>query len=207
MASVVLFHSVLGLRQVELEAAARMRDEGHDVLLPDLFNGSKTEELDEGFAIKASIGWNVIRERASTALAGFSETAVLAGISMGAGVVGEMWPSRPNAGGVLLLHGLSTVPEKVRAGTPIQLHVSEHDPFFPGAEVRAWQTAAQDAGLSVDVFTYERAGHYFMDRALPDYSEEATAALWPRLLPFLRDISASQSSPPENGGELKIFKN
>jgi dienelactone hydrolase len=191
MASVAMFHSVLGLRQVELEAAARLRDDGHDVLLPDLFDGAKAEDLDEGFAIKANIGWNVILERAWTALAGFPENAVLAGISMGAGVVGELWPSRPGADGVLLLHGLTTVPEYIRAGAPIQLHVSDNDPFFPSAEVRAWQAAARDAGFSVDVFTYERAGHYFIDRKLPDYSQEATAALWPRLLSFLRDVSAS----------------
>ena len=185
MASVVLFHSVLGLRQVEREAADRLRAAGHTVCLPDLFGGARTDNLDEGFAIKARIGWDTIRSRAMEAAQALPEDAVLAGVSMGAGVVAEIWPCRPKTAAVLLLHGLADVPQTARQGTPVQVHVSAADEFFPLSEVRDWQSVAQNAGLSVEVFTYKRAGHYFIDRTLLDYDGAACAALWSRILKFL----------------------
>ena len=192
MASLVLFHSVLGLRQVELEAAARLRGAGHEVILPDLFDGAKTDDLDEGFAIKARIGWDVIRERALAASAGLPSDAVLAGISMGAGVLAEVWPFRPNVRCVLLVRGLAALPRGVRPGTPVHLHIAEDDPFFPGTEVSDWEIQARRASLSVNVFTYRDAGHYFIDSASPGYNEEAATMLWQRLLGFLTVVSADR---------------
>ncbi|KAA0594991.1 dienelactone hydrolase [Azospirillum lipoferum] len=189
MASIALFHSVLGLREVEMEAAARLRDAGHEVLLPDLFDGTKTDDLDEGFAIKAKIGWKTIRERAWTALADSPDRLVLMGISMGAGVVAEMWKLRPDVQGVLLLHGLASLPAGVCAGTPVQLHIGLNDPIFTDTELHAWKAKTVEAKLSADVFTYQNSGHYFTDITSADYSEEATARLWCRALSFLRAIS------------------
>lgn len=189
MASIALFHSVLGLREVEMEAAARLRDAGHEVLLPDLFDGAKTDDLDEGFAIKAKIGWQTIREKAWTALGDSPDRLVLMGISMGAGVVAEMWKRRPDVQGVLLLHGLASLPAGVRADTPVQLHICENDPIFTDTELRAWKAKVVGAKLSAGIFTYQNSGHYFTDITSADYSEEATARLWRRVLSFLRAIS------------------
>jgi dienelactone hydrolase len=103
---------------------------------------------------------------------------------MGAGVLAEVWPFRPNVRGILLLHGLAALPRGVRPGTPVHLHIAADDSFFPAAEVCAWEKQARAAGLSVDVFAYRDAGHYFIDSASPDYNEEAATMLWQRLLPF-----------------------
>lgn len=107
MATIVLFHSILGLRHVEMEAADRMRAVGHTVVVPDLYAGSAATSMDEGFAIMNSIGWKTICRCAQNALDLAPETAVLAGHSMGAGVIGSAWPSRPLCDGVVLLHGLA----------------------------------------------------------------------------------------------------
>lgn len=142
MANMILFHSVLGLRPIERHLAERLRACGHAVALPDLYQGAATDDLDEGFAIKARIGWDAICLKAREALASTPGDAVLAGISMGAGVVAEFWASRPLAAGVLLLHGLATVPANTRPGLPIQLHVADTDPlsrsrtFAPGRKMR-----------------------------------------------------------------------
>ena len=40
MASILLFHSVLGLRPAVLADAERLRAAGHDVSTPDLFDGA-----------------------------------------------------------------------------------------------------------------------------------------------------------------------
>jgi len=39
MTTVVLFHSVLGVRQGVLDAAERLRQDGHEVLVVDLYDG------------------------------------------------------------------------------------------------------------------------------------------------------------------------
>jgi dienelactone hydrolase len=186
MTSLILFHSVLGLRENERHFAERLRAAGHAVTLPDLYQGVATEEIEEGFAIKARIGWDVIGQRAREALDTTTHDAVLAGISMGAGVVAEVWASRPLAAGVLLLHGLATVPSTVRPGLPVQLHVGDADPFFPAPDVRAWQASAVAMGVAVRVDRYPNAGHYFSDPTLPEYNETAAAQLWSRVLAFLK---------------------
>ncbi|TPM28258.1 dienelactone hydrolase family protein [Mesorhizobium sp. B2-3-4] len=185
MAAIILFHSVLGLRENERRAAERLRGAGHAVTLPDLYGGAATDNLDEGFAIKDRIGWDLIRRRAGDALASTPGDAVLAGISMGAGVVAEFWGARPASAGVLLLHGLASAPPTLRSGLPVQLHVADADPFFPAPDVRAWQHGAEAAGADVRVFRYPDAGHYFSDPALPDHNETAAALLWSRALAFL----------------------
>ncbi|QKC82675.1 dienelactone hydrolase family protein [Mesorhizobium sp. NZP2077] len=185
MANMILFHSVLGLRDNERHLAERLRAAGHAVTLPDLYRGAVTDDLDEGFAIKARIGWDAICLEARDALDPMPGDTVLAGISMGAGVVAEVWASRPLAAGVLLFHGLATVPGNTRPGLPVQLHVADTDPFFPDADVRAWQESAETARADVQVYRYPDSGHYFSDPALPDYNETSAAQLWSRSLAFL----------------------
>ncbi|MBZ9979368.1 dienelactone hydrolase family protein [Mesorhizobium sp. BR-1-1-10] len=87
--------------------------------------------------------------------------------------------------GVLLLHGLATVPANTRPGLPIQLHVADTDPLFPEPDVSAWQESAEAARADVQVFRYPNAGHYFSDPALSDYNATAAAQLWSRSLAFL----------------------
>jgi dienelactone hydrolase len=185
MANVILFHSMLGLRETERRFATQLSAAGHTVNLPDLYEGATTDDLDEGFEIKRRMGWDVICKRAREALDSTPENAVLAGISMGAGVVSEMWPWRPTAPKVMLLHGLADVPLNARAGLPIQLHISDTDPFFPASGVDAWHSVAEAAGLNVQTFRYAHSGHYFSDPTSADHNPTATFKLWERILNFI----------------------
>ncbi|GAB1508341.1 dienelactone hydrolase family protein [Actinophytocola sp. KF-1] len=176
MAQVVVFHSVLGLRPAELRAAKRFRAAGHVVHTPDLYAGATAATLDDGFAIMARVGWDTIARRAADALRDLPADTVLAGFSMGAGVVDAVLPHRTGTAGVLLFHGLASVP----AGTRAQLHVADPDPFAPPADVAAWRTA------DAQVFTYPGAGHFYTDEDLPDHDPRAAALTWRRALDFLR---------------------
>lgn len=60
MASVVLFHSVLGLRRVEAGAAERLRAAGHCVITPDLYAGATAASVEDGIEVMRSIGWDTI---------------------------------------------------------------------------------------------------------------------------------------------------
>ena len=105
MATILLFHSVLGLRDAEAALAARFRAAGHEVVLPDLYGGQRSNDYDRGFAIRDRVGWGTMIARAQAAAAPLPPETVLAGVSLGAQVAGEVWASRPETAGVLLLHG------------------------------------------------------------------------------------------------------
>jgi dienelactone hydrolase len=93
--TIAIFHSVLGLRSVERDAAERLRSRGYEIALPDLYAGKRTESLDEGFQVMAEIGWPVICPRASEAVKKLPASTILVGFSMGAGVISSLWELRP----------------------------------------------------------------------------------------------------------------
>jgi dienelactone hydrolase len=83
---------------VELRAADHLRAAGHEVVTPDLYAGRTASTLDEGFRLKDHrIGWATIEQRVRQAMQNLPADTVLAGISMGAGVVSTLLPHRlPN---------------------------------------------------------------------------------------------------------------
>ncbi|RWA67065.1 dienelactone hydrolase family protein [Mesorhizobium sp.] len=193
MTTVALFHSVLGLRKVEQLACERMRAAGHIVVAPDLYDGMTAQSVDEGFDLMTKIGWNTICGRATEALALIPENAVLAGHSMGAGVVSKIWPDRMRASGIILLHGLAEIPHNVRRGIPASVHVADPDLFAPPGDVANWSNLAQKAGIRAEVFKYPNAGHFYTDEALPDYDPISSQRTWARVLEFLASIEAGRS--------------
>jgi dienelactone hydrolase len=186
---VALFHSMFGLRPVELAAAERLRAAGHRVVVPDLFDGATVPgDVDAGVALMERIGWSTIVGRARRGLAEVPGEAVLGGFSMGVGVIGALWPERLDAAGVFCLHAPPGVPEGIGAGTPVQLHVGVGDPFAPSDQVVAFQESAARSGAVASVHRYPGAGHFFTDVSLPDYQAAATASTWRRVLRLLEAV-------------------
>ncbi|MGW4062321.1 dienelactone hydrolase family protein [Amycolatopsis sp. NPDC004747] len=185
MADIVVFHSVLGLRPVELGFAGRLRAAGHRVTTPDLYDGRTASTLDEGFALKDAVGWEVITGRALDAVRDLPAEAVLIGVSMGAGVVQTVLPHRPGTAGVLLVHAVGALPAEVRAGLPVQVHVADPDPIAPPAQVTAWREAAARSGADARVYTYPGIGHFYTDTGGPEYDAAAAALTWDRVEEFL----------------------
>jgi dienelactone hydrolase len=183
---IALFHSVLGLRPVELGLAGRLREAGHRVVTPDLYGGRTAPTLDAGFALKGAVGWETITRRARDAVHDLPAETVLVGVSMGAGVVETVLPHRPGTACVLLLHALGALPAGSRAGLPVQVHVADPDPIAPPAQVAAWLTAATRSGADAEVFRYPGIGHFYTDADGPDHDEPAAALTWQRVSEFLR---------------------
>jgi dienelactone hydrolase len=185
MATVVLFHSVYGLRSLEREAAERLRSAGHDALVPDLYEGRVARSIDDGFALKDEIGWDVICERAEKAVADVPGSAVLGGFSMGAAVAAHLWPGRPQTAGMLFLHSIAAIPPDARKDFPIQVHLADPDVFEPAEDVAYWRSLAERTGLAAEVHTYPGVGHLYTDATLPDYDAAAADLTWNRVIRFL----------------------
>jgi len=192
---VVLFHSMFGLRSVEGEAAARLEAAGHRVTVPDLFGGATTEEgIDAGFALMRTIGWETIVERARLATESVPDNAVLMGLSMGVGVIGELWPERLRAAAVICLHSTTGIPSGVPKGTPMQVHVAIGDRFATDEDLEAVEASAARVGAEAAIYRYPHAGHLFTDATLPDFDAAAADATWTRILELLARLDAT--APP-----------
>jgi len=186
---VVVFHSMWGLRAVEVEMGRRLAALGYRVSVPDLFGGRTSPgEIEAGFALMAEIGWPTIVGRAYDALARVSDDAALIGLSMGVGVIGQVWSDRLAAAAVACLHAPATVPSGVRAGTPVQLHYGAGDRFAPADRVAEFRRSAEAAGAVAVVREYAGAGHYFTDESHPDYAAAAAAAAWADVLEMLQSV-------------------
>jgi dienelactone hydrolase len=190
--TIVLFHSMLGLRQVERDAADRMRTTGYEVQIPDLYAGQFVNTLEEGFELKDRVGWATICDRAAQAVRDLPDTTVLAGFSMGAGVVADLWTQRPRTAGVLLFHGLADIPPTAMSGLPVQVHLANHDPFVPSEQRSTWRANARQLGLAAQVFEYPDTGHFFSDPNSLEYDAEATHLTWQRTIEFLERIDFSR---------------
>ncbi|MFD8998061.1 dienelactone hydrolase family protein [Streptomyces abikoensis] len=190
--TIVLFHSAYGLRPAVHAAADRLRAAGHEVHVPDLYEGRTAETVEDGMAIKDEIGREELLRRAVTAVAPLSDRGlVYAGFSLGGSIAQNLALADEKARGLLLLHGTSDLPEDASVDDlPVQLHVADPDPFEPHDWLNAWYLRMGRAGADVEVHRYAGAGHLFTDPDLDDYDAEAAETAWRVALAFLEDVAA-----------------
>lgn len=87
LSTIVLIHSVCGLRPAVHAAADRLRAAGHEVIVPDLFDGRTADSVPDGILIKDEIGKDELLKRAVMAVAPYSDRGlVYAGFSFGGSV-------------------------------------------------------------------------------------------------------------------------
>ncbi|GHF31619.1 dienelactone hydrolase [Streptomyces mashuensis] len=189
--TIVLFHSAYGLRPAVHAAAGRLREAGHEVHVPDLYEGRTADTVEDGMAIKDEIGRDELLRRAVAAAAPLSDRGlVYAGFSLGGSIAQNLALNDEKARGLLLLHGTSDLPEDAAVDElPVQLHVADPDPFEPHDWLNAWYLRMGRAGADVEVYRYPGAGHLFTDPDLPDHDAEAAGAVWTTALGFLDDIA------------------
>lgn len=188
--TIVLFHSAHGLRPAVHAAADRLRAAGHEVHVPDLYEGRTAETVEEGMAIRDEIGNDELLRRAVTAAAPLSDRGlVYAGLSLGGSLAQNLALADEKARGLLLLHGTSDLPEGASVDDlPVQLHVADPDPFETHDWLNTWYLLMRRAGADVEVFRYQGAGHLYTDPELPDHDPEAAERTWAVALDFLAEL-------------------
>ncbi|MEU9252375.1 dienelactone hydrolase family protein [Streptomyces sp. NPDC048270] len=185
--NIMLFHSTYGLRPAVHEAAGRLRAAGHQVHVPDLFEGRTFETVEEGMAHQDEIGRDELLKRAVLAAAPYSDQGlVYAGFSFGGSLAQHLALADDKARGLLLLHGTADLDDAASVDDlPVQLHVADPDPFEPHDWLTAWYLRMQRAGADVEVHSYPGAGHLFTDPGLDDYDAEAAEQAWKVAIGFL----------------------
>lgn len=185
MTEVVLFHHSGGLTAGVRAFADLLRDEGHTVHTPDLFEGRTFADVADGVAFAESVGEKVFATRAAEAVAGLPVDVVYGGMSFGAARAAERALARPGAGGAFFLYGAvdpswwdATWPDAV----PAQAHVAEGDPWR--------EPEAEDAlvGFGGELFVYPCSGHLFAEAGHPDHDPACAELATERVLTFLTGL-------------------
>lgn len=191
MTTVVLFHPVLGIRQGTREAAERLRAEGHEVVVPDIFEGRTFEDYGPAMSYAwEELGQAEMVRRAEAATADVPDGFVAAGFSLGCVLAAHLATTRPVTG-VLMLSGAIPVSmfgdgRTWPAGVPAQTHSSVDDPWREQDEVDMTVRDVEAGGGFIEVFDYPGAGHLFADPSLPvEYDSAAAELMWSRVLPFV----------------------
>jgi dienelactone hydrolase len=189
MADVLLFHHIQGLTDGVHAFADDLREAGHTVHTPDLFEGRTFDTIEEGFAFARDTGLEVIRERGAAAADTLGPELVYAGLSFGVTIAQRLAQTRPGARGALLIHSCLPVAEFGESWpetVPVQIHGKEGDEFFDEDLPAARELA--DSTDSADVFVYPGSQHLFADSSLPDYDPESAALLTERVRAFLAPL-------------------
>src|SRR5207248_4472863 len=101
MAEVLLFHHALGQTPGFGAFADELRQAGHTVHTPDLFDGRTFDTIEEGMAFAREAGFGALAERGVAAAGGIGPEVVYAGVSFGAMVAQQPAQTRPGARGAV----------------------------------------------------------------------------------------------------------
>jgi dienelactone hydrolase len=188
MAEVLLLHHVLG-RTKGIEAIAdQLRDAGHTVHVPDLFDGHIFSTLEDGLVFVKEIGFDEVTARGVRAASELSHDVVYAGFSLGVPAAQQLAQTREGARGALFFHAClppSVFESQWPADLPVQIHAMSEDPFFvEDGDIDAARELVESA-KDAELFLYEGKEHLFTDSSLPSYDAEATKLLIKRVLDFL----------------------
>ena len=181
MATVVLFHHVLGLTDGVRAFGERLAARGHTVRVPDLYRGAVATSLEEGFAIKARIGDDAITTQVDETLAELPTRLVFAGMSLGVMTAQRLAQTRPGALGALLYEACVPISGEWAFGPwpdgmPVQIHGMDNDEFFAHeGDIDAAREIVHAAGSdTAELFVYPGDQHLFLDSSLPSYDATAT---------------------------------
>jgi dienelactone hydrolase len=191
MAEVLLFHHAMGQTDGFKAFADELRQAGHTVHTPDLFEGRTFGSIDDGLAYvqKLEGGFGEIIARGERAAADLPNELVYAGFSLGVVPAQMLTQTRAGARGGLFFYSCVPASEfgSWPEGVPAQVHGMDADPFFVEEGDLDAAKALVESTDQVELFLYPGDQHYFADSSLPSYDADATALLTKRVLEFLRD--------------------
>ncbi len=189
MVTVVVWHSVFGRRPAVETFADTLRGDGHEVVVPDIFEGRTFDDYGPAIAERDRVGFTTLLDRAEAAVEELPDDPVHVGFSMGTAPATLLAARRPGAAGLVLVQG-ALPPQALGlpawpTGLPLQLHTSPGDPWQPDEEV-AQLVAAVPAEL-LEHHEYPGTDHLFVDDGLPVHDPDATAQLLDHIRRWLRE--------------------
>ncbi len=187
MTDVLVFHHAQGLTDGVRAFAGQLRAAGHQVTVPDLYEGETFANLTEGVAHAQRVGFDTILARGQQAARAMPAGLVYAGLCLGVMPAQMLAQTRPGARGALLLHACVPLSEfgPWPPGVPVQVHGMDADESFVAEGDLDAARELTETVEGAELFLYPGDKHLFTDSSLPDYDESAAALLRQRVLDFL----------------------
>ncbi|MFJ9775501.1 dienelactone hydrolase family protein [Kitasatospora sp. NPDC101157] len=188
MAEVLVFHHGHGLTAGVREFAEQLRQAGHTVHVPDLFEGQVFDSLEEGMGYVEDVGFGTVVARGTAAAEELPAEVVCLGFSLGVLPAQKLAQTRPGAKGALLLEACVPAAELGSAwphDVPVQVRGINADPFFAREGDVDAARALVETAVDAELFLYPGNRHLFTDSSLPSYDEQAAAQVSHRVLDFL----------------------
>jgi len=182
VAEVVVFHHALGLTPWVRAFRDTLRDAGHAVHTPDLYDGRTFDAIQAGMAYSEELGGPAaIVERARATVESLPAEVVYIGFSLGVLPAQSLAQTRPGARGAVLCYAALPLgrwgdnwPATWPEGVPLQLHILEGDEDLEIAQ----GLIATVPGA--ELFVYPGTEHYFAE-----HDDQAAALLEQRVIAFL----------------------
>lgn len=191
MATVLVFPSVLGVRDGITDTVDVLTAAGHGARVVDVLEGRTFDDYEPAMAHQSTVADDHRQAVTGSALAEVSGPFFTVGFSSGCFLAEWAAAQRPgDARGVVLVGGalpMEWVEAPWPAGVPAQTHACAEDPFDDGPEVAAqFRRDVEAAGGSVEEFTYPGQGHLFNEPAFSsEYDPVAATAFYDALAEFV----------------------
>jgi len=179
MASVAVFHSVLGVTSGLGDFAEKLRKAGHEVKVLDQYDGRVFGNYKEASAHVDEVGFPALMAKAIAGVADLPDGFVAIGFSNGAGMA-EFVAANRIVSGVVMLGGalpLEMIGIAWPIDVPAQIHTTIDDPQREQDAIDSVAKAVDDAGGGIEVFDYPGSGHLFADPSRRDEYQPAEADL------------------------------
>jgi dienelactone hydrolase len=181
VAEVVVFHHSLGLTDSVRRFADALREAGHTVHTPDLYDGRTFATIEEGMAHAEELGFPMgIVDRGRTAAAELPADAFYVGFSLGVMTAQSLAQTKAGARGAVLVYAALPLgewgdnwPAEWPEGVPLQIHMTEGD-----EDEEIAQTLV-GAVPGAQLFSYPGSDHMFAEQ-----DEQAASLLTQRVLEF-----------------------
>ena len=194
MANVLLFHHALGLTAGMDAFAEVLREAGHTVTVPDLYDGRTFTTLEDGTAYAQEIGLDTLEELGVRIAGRFPPEMVYIGFSLGVMPAQRLAQTRPGARGAVLVSAclpLGTYGDTWPAGVPVQIHGMDADEeFVDSGDLDAAENLAGSTN-DAELFLYPGAAHFFADISHPEYDMDSAFTLTRLVLALLTSTDAS----------------
>lgn len=190
MATVLLFHHIQGLTPGVTAFADRLREAGHVVHVPDLFDGQTFDSIDAGAAFTQSDDAPDFDTLADKVAAELPANLVYLGFSWGVMQAQRLAQTRAGAAGAVLCDACVPITGDWAFGpwpdgVPVQIHGMENDPFFAGEGDLDAARELVSLEPEAELFVYPGDAHLFADSSLPQYDAAAADLMTFRILELL----------------------
>jgi dienelactone hydrolase len=186
MAHALVYHHARGLTDGVNAFADQLRAAGHEVAVPDLYDGMTFATIEEGVGYAREAGFDTVLERGKAAADDLPPDLYYIGFSLGVMPAQALAQTRPGARGAVLCYACLPASEfgAWPDGVPVQIHGMDADPFFAEEDLPFARDLVQTA-KDAELFLYPGDQHLFADSSVAGYDTAAATLLMDRVLALL----------------------